>query len=749
MKISTKLRIGYLFSAFIVILAGVIIYISFKQMHITGINLKLVGTLEQNVFELNILGDEYLLYREKRPKIQWQIKHKALGRHLEEVNFHDPDNQSLLNEIIENIKLISTVFSDLVSSHSVSGDIFESELLRQKQNRLKSRMLLESQKVLVTITQLKNQIADELFSIQKYTNWISLTLIMAAALFSLLIEFLISRSIISSIKDLVRGTEKISSGNLEFRLKTDRSDEIGKLSRSFDQMIKNLKKVMVSRDELERRVKERTAELTTSNRQLTSEIKERKQTEEKLKATELKYRTVADFNYDWEYWSNIEDSLEYISPSCERISGYSVQDFRENPALLHEIIVPEDKKSWDTHALKCEKELTPGEIHFQIQRKDGEFRWIEHLCQPVTDSQGTFLGFRASNRDITARKQAELELQRAYNEILSLKEQLEAESSYLQEEIKLEHNFENIIGQSEELKYVLYQVEQVAATDSSVLIMGDTGTGKELVARAIHKLSPRSNRVIVKVNCATLPAELIESELFGREKGAFTGATTTQIGRFELARGSTILLDEIGELPLALQAKLLRVYESGEFERLGSPKSRHSDARIIAATNRDLEEEVRQGRFREDLWYRLKVFTVTMPALRQRKSDIPLLTSWFMDQLSREMGKPPIEISNHTIQTFQDYPWPGNVRELKNMIENALITGRFDKLKYEPPVIPDTPVGNFKSLEDMERDYILLVLKAKNWKIQGTNSASSVLGMNPNTLRARIKKLGIKKLSAK
>lgn len=220
MKISTKLQIGYLFSAFIVILAGVIIYISFKQIHNTGINLKLVDTLEHDVFELNILGDEYLLYHEKRPEIQWQIRHKALSRLLEELNFHDPDNQSLLNELIENIKLIGTVFSDLVSSHSASGDIFESEIIRQKQNRLKSRLLLESQKVLINTTQLKNQLADELFSIQKYTNWISLTLVLVTAFLSLLIGFLISRSITSPIKDLVRGTEIISSGKLESHLKT-------------------------------------------------------------------------------------------------------------------------------------------------------------------------------------------------------------------------------------------------------------------------------------------------------------------------------------------------------------------------------------------------------------------------------------------------------------------------------------------------------------------------------------------------
>ena len=344
-----------------------------------------------------------------------------------------------------------------------------------------------------------------------------------------------------------------------------------------------------------------------------------------------------------------------------------------------------------------------------------------------------------------ARKHSDLELREAYAEIKDLKEQLEAESTYLQEEIKLEHNFENIIGQSEELKYVLYQVEQVAATDSSVLILGETGTGKELVARAIHNLSFRNNRVLVKVNCASLPAELIESELFGREKGAFTGAMTTQIGRFELAKGSTIFLDEIGELPLTLQAKLLRVYESGEFERLGNPKTFYSDARIIAATNRVLEDEVRQGNFREDLWYRLKVFTITLPPLRQRKTDIPLLIKWFMDQLSRKMGKPAVEIPKHNLQALQDYHWPGNVRELKNMLESALITGRAGKLEFDLPKASENQDNDFKSLEEMERDYILQVLKSKNWKIQGANSAASVLEMNPNTLRARLKKLGIKK----
>ena len=471
----------------------------------------------------------------------------------------------------------------------------------------------------------------------------------------------------------------------------------------------------------------------------------RSHAEERIKATELKYRTVADFTYDWEYWANFDGTLQYVSPSCERITGYTPHDFVDNPSIFREIIVSEDREIWDSHYHDSRQEFKAREIQFRIQTKDGEIRWIEHACQPIPDNLGGFSGIRASNRDITDRKKTELSLLMAFDEIKELKEQLESERTYLQEEIKLEHNFENIIGQSEELKYVLYQVEQVAATDSSALILGETGTGKELVARAIHKLSSRSNRVLVKVNCAALPADLIESELFGREKGAFTGATTTQIGRFELAKGSTIFLDEIGELPLTLQAKLLRVYESGEFERLGSPKTRYSDARIIAATNRNLEDEVRQGRFREDLWYRLKVFTVTLPPLRRRKADIPLLIKWFMDQISRKMGKPAVEIPKHTIQALQDYHWPGNVRELKNMVESALITARANKINLEIPQTSDPTISDFKPFEEMERDYILQVLKAKNWKVQGANSAASVLEMNPNTLSARIKKLGIKK----
>jgi PAS domain S-box-containing protein len=499
----------------------------------------------------------------------------------------------------------------------------------------------------------------------------------------------------------------------------------------------------------------------------------RHRVEGKLREAEWKYRTVADLTYDWETWAHLDGTLEYVSPSCERISGHPAHYFLRNPSLLRELIVPEDREIWDEHYRASREEPGPQEISFRIRKRDGQIRWIEHACQPVTDEHGNVSGFRASNRDvtarkhgeealrqskdfnrsvlrsledhiavldhggnilyvneawlrfarendgksanrvgsdanyldisrecadagdetaaaglagilsvldgsrqrfeleypcdsptekrwflmtvmpyqgrkggvivahtnITARKQAEVELRRTYARIEQLKNQLEAESSYLREEIKLEHDYENIIGNSDGLKYVLYRLEKVAPTDSTVLVLGETGTGKELVARALHDRSPRKQRALVKVNCATLPAHLIESELFGHEKGAFTGATAKKLGRFELADGTTLFLDEIGELPLELQAKLLRAIEDGEFERLGGSETIKVDVRVIAATNRDLEQEMRSGRFREDLWYRLNVYPLTVPPLRERSEDVPLLVQHFIEQANKRFGK--------------------------------------------------------------------------------------------------------------
>lgn len=338
-----------------------------------------------------------------------------------------------------------------------------------------------------------------------------------------------------------------------------------------------------------------------------------------------------------------------------------------------------------------------------------------------------------------------LERRKGVEKINSLLDQLQTENIFLQEEIRTNYSFDKIIGKSNSLKYVLHQVGQIAPTTSPVIIMGETGTGKEVIANAIHTASNRKDRPLVRVNCATLPSNLIESELFGHEKGAFTGAHQKCIGRFEFANKSTIFLDEIGELPLELQSKLLRVLENGEFERLGNPKTYKVDVRVIVASNRDLEMEVRENRFREDLFYRLNVFPISLPALRERKEDIPLLVRSIIEKISKEMGKRFSKISKHTIKKLQDYSWPGNIRELENIIERAIISSTEPILKIELP--PQLNIKNNEncSLEIVEREHILKVLNNTHWKIKGPNGAAEILKLNPSTLRDRMAKLGIKR----
>jgi chemotaxis protein methyltransferase CheR len=351
---------------------------------------------------------------------------------------------------------------------------------------------------------------------------------------------------------------------------------------------------------------------------------------------------------------------------------------------------------------------------------------------------------------IAARNEAESSKQiteNALEEIKQLKNQLEAERAYLQEEIKLEFNHENIIGRSDEINYVFYKVEQIAHTDTNVLVLGETGTGKELVARAIHGLSRRKDRSLVKMNCAALPSNLIESELFGHEKGAFTNAHSRRLGRFEVANGTSLFLDEIGELPLDLQPKLLQVIETGEFERLGSSETRKVDVRIIAATNRNLEAEVRRGTFREDLWYRLNIFPITMPPLRARREDIPLLVHFFVDKISKRLGKSIEMVPVSVMDALQNYHWPGNIRELENVLERAVINSSGPKLhlvdELKKPGKDSTKAN--RSLADVERAYIVRVLEQTHWKVSGKNSAAEILGLNRSTLRARMRKLGIRK----
>jgi DNA-binding NtrC family response regulator len=338
-----------------------------------------------------------------------------------------------------------------------------------------------------------------------------------------------------------------------------------------------------------------------------------------------------------------------------------------------------------------------------------------------------------------------VELRTALSEIKAMKDQLEAENIYFRNENKMKHRFENILGQSDALKHVLYRAEQVAPGDTTVLVLGETGTGKELIAAAIHNMSPRKERPLITVNCAALPGNLIESELFGREKGAFTGADTRQIGRFEVANGSTLCLDEIGELPLEVQAKLLRVIQHKEFERLGSSHTIKVDVRIVATTNRDLEEEIRKGRFRQDLYYRLNVFPITVPPLRQRKDDIPLMVEAFVKRYARKMGKQITSIQKGTVQTLQAYPWPGNIRELESIIERAVILcpGPVLQLTDKLAISSSALSSTVRTLEETERNQILKILSETSWHIEGKDGAASILGLHPSTLRARMHKLGI------
>ena len=344
-----------------------------------------------------------------------------------------------------------------------------------------------------------------------------------------------------------------------------------------------------------------------------------------------------------------------------------------------------------------------------------------------------------------ARKRMEEQLRKHVGEIEELKQRLEKENIYLREEVELLFEHTEIVGQSLTMKRILAQAEQVARTDSTVLILGETGTGKELLARAIHKMSARKDRPLIAVNCASLPPTLIESELFGREKGAYTGAMTRMIGRFEIADGSTLFLDEIGELPLELQSKLLRVLEEGSFERLGSTKTLHVDVRIIASTNRDIEQEMKDGNFRKDLFYRLSVFPIAIPPLREHPEDIPFMVRAFIKEFQKRMGKEIETISKKSMETLQSYSWPGNVRELRNVIEHAMILSKGKTLDVHVPKRASSETGATGNLEDMERRHMVAVLEKTGWRIAGKGGAAEVLGLKRTTLQAKMKKLGIKR----
>jgi len=383
---------------------------------------------------------------------------------------------------------------------------------------------------------------------------------------------------------------------------------------------------------------------------------------------------------------------------------------------------------------------------YRVVYPDGVMRWLYALGSCHLDGRGQPTRMMGASLDITERRDHEARLRNALEEIRRLQEQLQQEIVYLRQEVKFNQGYTRIVGQSSAIRRVLTQVEQVAPTPSSVLLLGETGTGKELFATAIHELSPRCNRPMVRVNCAAIPAALIESELFGREKGAYTGALARQIGRFEMANDSTILLDEISELPPESQAKLLRVLQEKELQRLGSPKLVKVDVRVIAATNRDLAKAVAEGRFREDLYYRLNVFPITVPPLRDRLEDVPLLVWTFVEEFSTAMGKSVETIAKASLRALQQYQWPGNVRELRNVIERAMILASGSTLKIDLPGAVVGPVSrSLSTLADAEREHIQRVLEATGGRIRGAGGAAEILGLKPTTLESRMAKLGLRR----
>ena len=465
------------------------------------------------------------------------------------------------------------------------------------------------------------------------------------------------------------------------------------------------------------------------------------------KESEQRFRDVADIAPVMIWMAAPDKSCTYVNKPWVDFKGSTLE--KELGNGWFEGIHTEDVESCRETFFSSVDARRPFEMLYRLRRHDGEYRWIYDSGIPRFSSEGTFLGFIGSCIDLTERKESEDALKMAHEELHQLKNQLEAENIYLQQELQLDEQHGEIVGQSDAIKYVLFKITQVAPTDSTVLITGETGTGKELAARAIHGASSRKDRPLIKINCGALAPTLIESELFGHEKGSFTGAVGKKQGRFELANGGTIFLDEIGELPPGLQVKLLRVIQESEFERIGGNKTIKVDVRIIAATNRNLKAAVEEGTFREDLLYRLNVYPITMPPLRQRREDIPLLVEHFSGTYAKKFAKEISSIPPKTMQNLQSHSWPGNVRELANVIERAVINTKgsvlhvvdhFEQVPHE--VVPT------QTLEEVEREYIIRTLENTGWRIEGPYGAARILGLNPSTLRTRMLKLGIQRRHA-
>ena len=459
------------------------------------------------------------------------------------------------------------------------------------------------------------------------------------------------------------------------------------------------------------------------------------------------------------YGVNANGNTTFVNPAAQRMLGYTADELvgRNMHAILHHTHA--DGRPYAVCDCPIYAAFNDGEIHKVSDevfwRKDGHPIAVEYTSTPIREN-GKPVGAVVVFRDVSTRKETEHQLRAALEELETLKQRLEQENAYLQQEIQEEHHYQEIVGRSAALRKTIGKIERVAPTDATVLITGESGTGKELIARAIHESSDRSERSLIRVNCAAVPRELFESEFFGHVKGAFTGAIRDRAGRFELADGGTLFLDEVGEIPLELQSKLLRVLQEGQFERVWSDRMLTADVRVIAATNRNLEQEVSEGRFREDLYFRLNVFPIHSAALRERVEDIPLLVAHLLKLIGRRFGRTDLRVREADVQRMRAYGWPGNVREMQNVLERAVITAAGKQLHIELPEqacaqaasAPTAeraavPITTEQQRRQRDREMIIQALEQSGGKLFGPGGAAEILGLKPTTLASRIKRWGI------
>ena len=534
--------------------------------------------------------------------------------------------------------------------------------------------------------------------------------------------FAITHSISASLRQLLQGSNALARGDFNHQVQLSGDDELAHLGTVFNETTAKLR-------ELYRQIQSSEAYLAEAQR--------------------------LSHLGSWA-WRVAGKEVLHLSDEWYRIFGFDPkQGMAEWEARLQRIH-PQDRGTWDGTIERAIRDRSDYNLEFRIVLPDGTLKWVHTVGHPVFSAAGELVQFVGSSMDVTNRKRSEDELKAAFEEIKQLKDQLYRENLALRDEVNRASMFEEIVGTSKPLKAVLFQTAKVAPTDSTVLITGETGTGKELIARVVHKRSERAEHAFISVNCAAFAPALISSELFGHEKGAFTGATQRRLGRFELADGGTIFLDEVGELPPDTQVALLRVLQEREFERVGGTQSIKVDVRVIAATNRDLNAAVVGGSFRSDLFYRLQVFPIEIPPLRERRDDIPLLVEYFIDRYARKAGKNIRHVRQETLDLLQSYAWPGNIRELQNVIERSVILCETETFSIDESWLPQEPqpflTANPKNqielprrLEEQEKGMIEEALKASRGRVFGPTGAAAKLGIPRSTLESRIKSLKIDK----